>query len=34
LPFEINAKVKYLVKITNTNGDNTIIQTDFTWIEA
>jgi hypothetical protein len=33
LPFELNTTVKYLVRITNTNGDNTIIQTDFSWIE-
>lgn len=33
LPFELNIAVKYLVKVTNTNGDDTIVQTDFTWME-
>jgi hypothetical protein len=34
LPFELDTSFKYLVKVTNTNGDGTIIQTDFTWMEV
>lgn len=34
LPFELNFNVKYLIRITNINGDDTYVQTDFTWLEV
>lgn len=34
LPFEIDCSVKYLIRITNTDGAGVYVQTDFTWIEA
>jgi hypothetical protein len=33
LPFELNCAVKYLIRITNTDGEGVYVQTDFTWME-
>jgi len=33
LPFELDCRVKYLIRITNTDGDGILVQTDFTWLE-
>lgn len=34
LPFEIDTQYKYMIRVTNTNGDDTIIQEDLTWTES
>lgn len=34
LPFELDPTIKYLIKITNTDGNGIFVQTDFTWLEV